>query len=66
MLDGHVSYQSVKYLYIDDPISSLDDNNAIAVACDLAQLPGGNEPRAKTALRAHQRVFSTHTPCSST
>lgn len=38
MLDGHVSYQSMKYLYIDDPISSLDDNNAIAVACDLAQL----------------------------
>lgn len=38
MLDGHVSYQSKKYLYIDDPISSLDDSNAIAVACDLAQL----------------------------
>jgi hypothetical protein len=38
MLDGHVSYQSKKYLYIDDPISSLDDNNAIAVACDLAKL----------------------------
>lgn len=38
MLDGHVSYQSKKYIYIDDPISSLDDNNAIAVACDLAQL----------------------------
>lgn len=38
MLDGHESYQWVKYLYIDDPISSLDDNNAIAVACDLAKL----------------------------
>jgi hypothetical protein len=38
MLDGHVSYQPKKYLYIDDPISSLDDNNAIAVACDLAQI----------------------------
>lgn len=38
MLDGHLSYQSNKYLYIDDPISSLDDNNAIAVACDLAKL----------------------------
>lgn len=38
MLDGHISYQSKKYLYIDDPISSLDDNNAIAVACDLAHL----------------------------
>lgn len=38
MLDGHESYQWVKFLYIDDPISSLDDNNAIAVACDLAKL----------------------------
>ena len=38
MLDGHISYQSKKYLYIDDPISSLDDYNAISVACDLAKL----------------------------
>lgn len=38
MLDGHQSYQEKKYLYIDDPISSLDDNNAISVACDLAKL----------------------------
>ncbi|MDE2195532.1 MAG: AAA family ATPase [Pseudomonas sp.] len=38
ILDGHESYKWVKYLYIDDPISSLDDNNAIAVACDLAIL----------------------------
>ena len=38
ILDGHESYQWVKYIYIDDPISSLDDNNAIAVACDLAKL----------------------------
>lgn len=32
------AYSAVKHVYIDDPISSLDDNNAIAVACDLAQL----------------------------
>jgi len=38
MLDGHISYQWVKYVYVDDPISSLDDNNAISVACDLAKL----------------------------
>ena len=38
MLDGHESYQGKKYLYIDDPISSLDDINAISVACDLAKL----------------------------
>ncbi len=38
MLDGHDSYQGKKYLYIDDPISSLDDNNAVSIACDLAKL----------------------------
>lgn len=62
MLDGHVSYQSNRYLYIDDPISSLDDNNAIAVACDLAQL------LRRAASRRDQNggpapikvVFSTH------
>ncbi len=32
------AYSAVKHVYIDDPISSLDDNNAIAVACDLAKL----------------------------
>lgn len=38
VIDGAESYQWVDYLYIDDPITSLDDNNAIAVASDLARL----------------------------
>ena len=38
VLDGNESYKWVKYIYIDDPISSLDDNNAIAVTCDLAKI----------------------------
>lgn len=38
VIDGAESYQWVKYLYIDDPVTSLDDNNAIAVASDLAKL----------------------------
>jgi hypothetical protein len=62
MLDGHISYQSKKYLYIDDPISSLDDNNAIAVACDLAQLlrraASRNDPNGAAA--PIKFVFSTH------
>lgn len=37
-LDNENSYGWVKYFYIDDPISSLDENNAIAVASDLAQI----------------------------
>jgi len=62
MLDGHVSYQSKKYLYIDDPISSLDDNNAIAVACDLAQLlrrAAGRKDQAG-APAPIKVVFSSH------
>jgi hypothetical protein len=62
MLDGHVSYQSNKYLYIDDPISSLDDNNAISVACDLAKLLRRATGR-KDKSGAHapiKVIFSSH------
>lgn len=62
MLDGHVSYQANKYLYIDDPISSLDDNNAIAVACDLAQLlrRAASRKDANGAPAPIKVVLSTH------
>lgn len=62
MLVGHVSYQWTKYLYIDDPISSLDDNNAIAVACDLARLlrRAANRKDAGGAPAPIKVVFSSH------
>lgn len=37
-IEGHEDYKWVKYIYVDDPISSLDENNAITVASDLASL----------------------------
>lgn len=37
-IDGAEGYDWVKYVYIDDPISSLDENNAIALACGLATM----------------------------
>lgn len=37
-IDEHEAYIWVKYIYIDDPISSLDDNNVITVASHLAKL----------------------------
>ncbi len=37
-IDNHEDYDWVKYIYIDDPISSLDDNNVITVASHLAKL----------------------------
>ena len=66
VIDGHPSYQWVKHLYVDDPISSLDDNNAIAIACDLAALlreaatrRGVNqEPDPlRTVLSSHHTLF---------
>jgi hypothetical protein len=47
VIDAHPSYDWVRFLYIDDPISSLDDNNAIAVASDLAKLLRKAKDRSK-------------------
>lgn len=51
------AYDWVKYLYIDDPISSLDDNNAIAVASHLAQLLKGSNGAIKTVISSHHALF---------
>jgi wobble nucleotide-excising tRNase len=52
----------VKYLYIDDPISSLDDNNAISVACDLAKLLRRAASRADSQGKPNpiKVIFSSH------
>ena len=56
-IDNAESYDWVKYLYIDDPISSLDDNNAIAVASDLAKLLKRGKDRVKTVISSHHGLF---------
>ncbi|MCE8013417.1 AAA family ATPase [Halomonas daqingensis] len=50
-------YAWVKYLYIDDPISSLDDNNAIAVASHLAQLLKNTNGQIKAVISTHHALF---------
>lgn len=50
-------YHWVNYVYIDDPISSLDDNNAIAVATDLITLLKKSEGRIKTIISTHHSLF---------
>lgn len=57
VLDAHPSYDWVKYFYIDDPISSLDDNNAIAVASDLAKLLRKAKGRIKVIISSHHALF---------
>ncbi|WP_223815713.1 MULTISPECIES: AAA family ATPase [unclassified Pantoea] len=51
------AYQWVKYLYIDDPISSLDEHNAIAVANHLAQLLKRQDNKLKTVISTHHTLF---------
>lgn len=57
VLDGSEAYNWVKFLYIDDPISSLDDNNAIAVGSDLAKLLRRCVGKVKTVISSHHSLF---------
>ncbi len=56
VVDGQEAYTWVKYFYIDDPISSLDDNNAIAVASHLTQLLKMSD-KLKTIISSHHTLF---------
>jgi hypothetical protein len=56
-IDKDPAYSWVKYIYIDDPISSLDENKAIAVACDLANLITSEENEIKTVISTHHSLF---------
>jgi hypothetical protein len=56
-MDGIEAYKWVKYIYIDDPVSSLDEHNAITVANHLAHLlkrPGGT---LKAVISTHHTLF---------
>ncbi len=57
VIDEHVEYNWVKYFYIDDPISSLDDNNAVAVASDLAVLLRNHNDKVKSIISSHHGLF---------
>lgn len=54
-VDKAESYSWVKYIYIDDPISSLDDNNVIAVASHLAGLISDTD--IKVIISTHHTLF---------
>lgn len=57
VIDGAESYDWVKYIYIDDPISSLDDNNAIAVASDLSKLLQNGVGKVNVVISSHHHLF---------
>ena len=56
-IDKDPAYNWVKYIYIDDPISSLDENNAIAIACDLCSLLTTEGNDIKTVISTHHSLF---------
>jgi len=57
VLDGAEAYKWVKYIYIDDPISSLDEQNAVAVAAHLASMLKDNANKTKTVVSTHHPLF---------
>lgn len=57
VLDGAEAYTWVKYIYIDDPISSLDENNAIAVANQLAHLLAQSDKGPQAVVSTHHALF---------
>lgn len=57
VLDGAEAYKWVKYIYIDDPISSLDENNAVLVAHHLAQMLKDSPDRLRVVVSSHHVLF---------
>ncbi len=51
------TYDWAKYLYIDDPISSLDEQNSVAVAAHLAHLLKDKSNSLKTVISTHHPLF---------
>ena len=56
-IDRNESYEWVKYIFIDDPISSLDDNNAVLVANHLASLIKTEGHNIHTIITTHHGLF---------
>jgi hypothetical protein len=56
-IDGQDAYKWVQYIYIDDPISSLDENNAIAVGTHLAQMIKDEKHQIKVVISSHHTLF---------
>lgn len=57
VLTGEGSYRWVKYLYIDDPISSLDEHNAITVASHMVKLLTKTKSDVRFVISTHHTLF---------
>ncbi len=50
-------FNNLKYVFIDDPVSSLDDNHLIELAVDLAKLVKSSESSLKFIITTHSPLF---------
>jgi hypothetical protein len=56
-LDGAEAYKWVEQVYVDDPISSLDEHNAIVVGNHLVQLYREAQRPIRTVVSTHHALF---------
>jgi hypothetical protein len=50
-------FDQIEYVFIDDPVSSLDENHLIELAVNLAQLIKKNESDVKFIITTHNPLF---------
>lgn len=50
-------FNQLEYVFIDDPVSSLDDNHLIQLAVELAQLVKSNDASIKFVITTHNPLF---------
>jgi wobble nucleotide-excising tRNase len=50
-------FDELEYVFIDDPVSSLDENHLIELAIDLAQLIKSSPPGLKFIVSTHSPLF---------
>lgn len=54
---GTDQYDLLKYIFIDDPVSSLDENHLIQLAVDLAQIIKSSTSEVKFIITTHNPLF---------
>lgn len=56
-LQEKTPFDGLEYVFIDDPVSSLDENHLIELAVDLAELIRKNKSKVKFIISTHNPLF---------
>ena len=51
------TFDNIEYVFIDDPVSSLDDNHLIELAVDIANLVKSSKSKLKFIITTHNPLF---------